>query len=156
LKAREQLVDVTGSFVVAAEVDHPDRSVVVASIHVCPDRRLAKNVGTLGTALPAVVAGRPFVVGGDLNSSRHFDAVYKRRTHAAFLAKMSAIGAHDCLFTLHGRETQSYWGRAREAYQVDHLFVDAGAASRVRACDVLTTDATRKLSDHSPVVLDLE
>jgi endonuclease/exonuclease/phosphatase family metal-dependent hydrolase len=65
------------------------------------------------------------------------------------------VGGHDCHFALHGREVQSYWGRAIEAYQLDHLFVDAGTAPSVRACDVLTTEATRRLSDHSPVILDL-
>jgi endonuclease/exonuclease/phosphatase family metal-dependent hydrolase len=33
--------------------------------------------------------------------------------------------------------------------------VDAAAAPAVMACDVITTDETRRLSDHSPLLLDL-
>jgi endonuclease/exonuclease/phosphatase family metal-dependent hydrolase len=125
------------------------------SIHVCPDKNLARNVATLADVLSPLLAGRRFVVGGDFNSARHFDAVYKRRTHGSLTAKLAAVGAHDCHFALHGREVQSYWGRAKEAYQVDHLFVDADTAPSVQRCDVLTTDDTRRLSDHSPLILDL-
>ena len=153
--ARELPLVSPGSFIVAAEVEQPGRSTLVASIHVCPDKHLAKNMGTLGDVLQPLLAGRRFIVGGDLNSGRHFDAVYKRSTHRTFLEKLATIRAHDCHFALHGQEIQSYWGRAVEAYQVDHLFVDDGTGPAVRACDVLTTDETRRLSDHSPLVLYL-
>jgi endonuclease/exonuclease/phosphatase family metal-dependent hydrolase len=153
--AKELPVVTPGSFVGAVEVEQPGGSILVASIHVCPGKNLAKNVGTLGDVLQPLLAGRRFIIGGDLNSGRHFDAVYKRATHRRFLEKLATVGAHDCHFALHGREVQSYWGRAVEAYQVDHLFVDAAAAPTVRACDVLTTEETRALSDHSPVRLDL-
>jgi endonuclease/exonuclease/phosphatase family metal-dependent hydrolase len=144
-----------GSFIVAAEVEQPGGSILVASIHVCPDKHLAKNMGTLGDVLPPLLAGRRFIVGGDLNSGRHFDAIRKRSTHRTFLEKLAPVGAHDCHFALHRRETQSYWGRAIEAYQVDHLFVDGAAAPSIRASDVVTTDDTRRLSDHSPLVLEV-
>jgi hypothetical protein len=130
--AQERPIDIPGSFIVAAEVDRHGTAVLVASIHVCPGKNLAKNVAALGDALTPILADRRFVVGGDLNSGRHFDAVYKRGTHRRFLEKLATVGAHDGHFALHAREVQSYWGRGVEAYQVDHLFVDAAAAPAVR------------------------
>jgi hypothetical protein len=81
-----------GSFIVAAEVEQPGGSILVASIHVCPDKHLAKNMGTLGDVLQPLLDGRRFIVGGDLNSSRHFDAVYKRSTHRTFLGSWRRSG----------------------------------------------------------------
>ena len=144
-----------GSFISAVEVEQPGGPILIASIHVCPDKNLAKNMEMLGDVLTPLLAGRRFIVGGDLNSGRHFDAVNKRSSHRRFLDKLATLEANDCHFALNGREVQSYWGRAIEAYQLDHLFVDAAAAPAVRACDVLTNDETRRLSDHSPLVLDL-
>lgn len=152
---KERAIDVAGSYVTAADVELVGESVLIASIHVCPGRDLAKNVARLGAALSELLTGRRFVVGGDFNSCRHFDAVYGRRTHASLLEELSACGAHDCHFALHQREIQSYWGRALEPYQLDHLFVDGPTAGSVRTCKVLTDARTQSLSDHSPLLLEL-
>jgi endonuclease/exonuclease/phosphatase family metal-dependent hydrolase len=99
---------------------------------------------------------RAFVIGGDLNASRGFDAVYGGKRYATFFADVTKRGFHDCLFALHGAESQSFWGpAAKHAYQLDHVFVDARSGKSVKTARVIDTPETRRLSDHGPVVIDL-
>lgn len=155
LVATAQPMKVAGSYLAVAEVAHAGEAILVASVHVdTKDQR--RNLQALVDAFEPALAGRRFIVGGDFNAARRWDVVYKKNVYGWLFDALGEIGAHDCHFGLHEREDQSFWGhQAKEAYQLDHLFVDRKAAPRVVSCAVLTTDDTRRLSDHSPLVLDL-
>ncbi|MBX3207770.1 MAG: endonuclease/exonuclease/phosphatase family protein [Labilithrix sp.] len=155
LMATRHLMTIEGSYFAAAEVTGRDGPMFVASIHV-DTKDQQKHLRSLVDALRPMLDGRRFIVGGDFNACRRWDVVYKKNVYGWFFDELAALGAHDCHFGRHEREDRSFWGhQAKEAYQLDHLFVERSGASRVRSCDVVTTDDTRRLSDHSPVLLEL-
>jgi len=70
---------------------------------------------------------------------------------------MGKGGFYEAHWAIHGKEVQSFWGRqAKEKYQDDHFFVTNAWASRVRSCNVVDNEVVRRVSDHGPVVLDLD
>ncbi len=145
------------TYAVPVEVQTAAGPLVVVSVHVYPGEKqhadLARLVAELARALP----GRPALVGGDFNSARHFDTVYGGKKHATFFDSMGTAGFHQAHWALHGREVQSFWGKqAKEKYQDDHFFLSQRWAPRVRTCEVVDNDLVRRVSDHGPVVLELD
>lgn len=127
-------------------------STTVVSVHVGPEKRA--NLETFRAWLVEnVLPDYPYVVGGDLNASRAFAA-----WHAAYLSGLSALGLHDCHWSLHERETPSFWGRqSTEArFQDDHFFTNRAVGPFVRVCVVVDDADTRRLSDHGPVTLEID
>ena len=107
--------------------------------------------------LSRAVVGKHFVVGGDLNAARHLDVVQKGRWFTKYFDNLASRGFHDCHWSCHGKEVQSFWGpQAKNPYQCDHLFVDGITAGRVVACDVLELPTNPAFSDHSPILLKLD
>lgn len=140
-----------GSYIAAISVSALDRTFLAFSVHVGPESW--KNQEALERWLVEQMHVGPFVVGGDFNTSRSYS-----EKHRAYLARLVASGVHDCHWSKHGRETPSFWGRQSRAatYQNDHFFTSQSFACLVRDCWVADNPLTRKLSDHGPVVLDLE
>lgn len=103
-----------------------------------------------------------FIVGGDLNTGRLLGRVYpKEYLHAAFWDEVDRSKLKE---SLPGglEERQSYWGHGndnkgptRDMLQDDHLFFDAETIQQVGECRVWDTKKVRALSDHGPVVADL-
>lgn len=155
LMATPRLVTIAGSYVAAAEVIGSDGALTVASVHV-DTKDQKKNLRALVDALVLLTAGGRFVIGGDFNACRRYDEVYKKNAYGWFFTELAERGFHDCHFGLHGREVQTFWGhQAKQAYQLDHFFIEGEGEARVRSCAVVTTDETKRLSDHSPVILDV-
>lgn len=151
--AKARPLAVPGSYVSAVDLVGDEGNVAAVSVHVdTTDQRI--KLGALLDAL-AAFADAPVVIGGDFNACRHWDSVRNSNTYTWFFEAMAAKGFHDCHFGLHRREERSFWGhQAKEAYQLDHFFVGRASAAGVRRCDVLTSDATKLMSDHSPVILE--
>ena len=139
----------SGSYVAAVGLTVPALSVF--SVHVGPESWA--NQETLEPWLVRQVHAEPSVVGGDINTSRSYSA-----KHAAFFDRLAAAGVHDCHWSEHGREVPSFWGRQSVAvtYQDDHFFASPSLAAVVTGCWVDDNPLTRILSDHGPVVLDIE
>jgi len=74
----------------------------------------------------------------------------QRRAGSGF-ASVAKRGLHDCHFGLHGKDERTFWGKGE--YQLDHFFVEESGKASVRKCEVVTTANTKRLSDHSPLVL---
>lgn len=126
----------------------------VAAVHAYPGKYadLEKLVELLGTT-----SAQPLVVGGDFNAARHFDTVYGGKKYARFFEAVANAGFHDAHWGIHGREVQSFWGKkTTQPYQDDHFFVSKSWASRVRSCNVVDNEIVRRVSDHGPVVLELD
>jgi len=146
-----------GSYASAISVYSSGLPLLIASVHVGPGD-YKENRRVLIDALIAATAGRRFVVGGDLNTARHWDAVYGGRTHANFFKMLEEHGFYDCHWAQHGREVQSFWGhQTREAYQCDHFFTDRTTADlgQVLNCVVVDNPQVRALSDHGLLRLEL-
>jgi len=150
LKAQE-------TYIAAARVTIPTGSFVAASIHVYPGKFYKEALLSLSGNLGPAFADEPAVVAGDFNAARHYDEVYGRKLCGGFFEAMEAAGFHEAHWKLHGKEAQSFWGRqAKEKYQDDHFFVTGGWAARVKSCTVVDNEVVRRVSDHGPVVLELD
>ena len=138
-----------GSYVAAVALSAP--AVCVFSVHVGPESW--KNQEALEPWLVRQVHAEPSVVGDDMNTSRAYSA-----KHAAFFDRLVASGVHDCHWSRQGRETPSFWGRQSTAatYQDDHFFASQSLAEAVTDCWVDDNPLTRILSDHGPVVLEIQ
>jgi exonuclease III len=56
----------------------------------------------------------------------------------------------------HAEDQQSFFGRnTKYKYQDDHLFVSENLKEQLISCDVLDYEPVRRLSDHSPVLMNI-
>ena len=142
-------------WVIAAEILLPNADpLVVVSVHArILDRKVRPNLDRAFEAIEELLAGRSFVLGGDLNLSRNYDTAYGTKHHAEFLDGLAARGFFECMRKFHVEEQRTFWGRTSRSYQNDHLFVSDDLADRVSACEVSDHAG---LSDHSPLTLHLD
>ncbi len=104
----------------------------------------------------------PLIVGGDLNSSETFDDLWPNGPHGnrEVLERMRALGLTECLRHANNRIVPTFRNPrdGKVIHQMDHLFVSAQLARRLRSC--ITGDPTRvfgdSLSDHLPAVADFQ
>lgn len=147
----------SATYVPTTKVSTPAGPLNVAAVHVYPGDEQHADLAKLVELLGSTFGDEPVLVGGDFNAARHFDKVYGGKKYARFFEAMDDAGFHDAHWAKHGCEIQSFWGRqAKEQYQDDHFFVSKSWASRVRLCSVVDNDTVRRVSDHGPVVLELE
>jgi hypothetical protein len=100
----------------AAEVDLPGfGSLVAVSVHPSIRPTVRPNIDRAFEALESLLAGRSFVLGGDLNLSRLYDKVNRTTHHTEFLDALPARGFFDCLEKFHSGEQQTFCGRALHA-----------------------------------------
>jgi endonuclease/exonuclease/phosphatase family metal-dependent hydrolase len=154
-----KLVVSPATYAVTSTVATPAGPLVVVSVHVYPGDDQHADLARLVEVVASSFAGMPVLVGGDFNAARRFDEVYRRKKNkfGTFFEAMASAGFHEVHWALHGREVQSFWGRqTKEAYQDDHFFVTKSWATRVRSCDVIDNERVRRVSDHGPVMLDLD
>jgi Endonuclease/Exonuclease/phosphatase family len=146
-------VSIDGSYAAAVRVAVRGVPTEVVSVHVGP-QKLRGNLEALRAWLvDHVLPDNPFVVGGDLNSSRSFAP-----WHSEYLSELSTLGLHDCHWSLHEKESPSFWGRqsAEARYQDDHFFTNRSLGQFARVCAVVDNENTRRFSDHGPVKLELD
>jgi len=105
-----------------------------------------------------LVAGRRFIVGGDWNTARYVDADGAAEpVGAEFFARAEAAGWVDLHQAAVGAEERTWYGRRNpRAYMPDHVFADPATASLLVSATVDPAPAEAKLSDHAPVVVDLQ
>lgn len=145
------------TYAVTAEIRTPGGPLSVVSVHVYPGEEQHADLARLVELLGSTFADLPVLVGGDFNSARRFDEVYGGKRHRTFFAAMETAGLHEVHWGIHGREIQSFWGRqTKEAYQDDHFFVTNAWAPRIVSCTVIDNDVVRRVSDHGPVVMELD
>jgi len=166
-----------GSYLATGIVTLPDGSpLVVASVHTSAREAWPQAlVGLDADAIrrPSVdvpwlndlayctyrdlVAGRRFLISGDWNTGRLFDATYGTTCGAEFFERAATDGWIEIYRRSHDAEGRT-WFRGRDRhYQLDHAFCDPATAGAVRACEIDAHPAdTFRLSDHAPLVMDLD
>jgi len=106
----------------------------------------------------AWIAARPTVVLGDFNNN----ASYKRRDWKGLLALMESLGLvsayHAKTGEPHGAERQpTYFYRGGKfTTQLDYCFVPALWREKITAVQVGTHDQWGALSDHAPLIVELD
>ena len=108
----------------------------------------------------SITAEEPFIVGADLNSSETFD-VPRPSGNREIMDRMNALGYHVWLRMFNGKLTPTYRSpRGSVVHQLDHLYVTPTLLSKLAQCDVGSAervfDARPMLSDHLPIVADLD
>jgi len=136
----------------------------IASVHarVMEDGVIRALRETFGELLPRL--GDRFIVGGDLNTARAAALEWPSYGHREFWNALDASVFRDCYYILHGCERQSFWREwllgkpptIGNSLMDDHVLVDAETITHVKKCRVWDTKQVRELSDHGPVVVDLD
>jgi len=149
--------------------EYPNR--VAASIRIAPTKRiLAVSVHAPivnGRVFPyldeifdnieGTVTGNTFTVGGDLNTARLAEKAWPRHGHGPFFEKLKNNIFFDCHQMAQGHEEQTIFrGNSKYPFQDDHLFVSHDLAANVKSCYVLNNDVVRSLSDHIPLVAEID
>lgn len=146
-------------WVIAGELKLPDESDLIAvSVHVQIIKGYVfPHLTDIFSQLEERFRGRRFIVGGDLNASRQFDRVYGSKTHGEFFERVEHLSFFECHRKFHAEEQQSFWGsRYKNKYQIDHLFISDNLKDKLISCEVLNDERVRGLSDHSPLIAQLE
>ncbi len=115
----------------------------------------------LGHYAPVLARGRSVVI-GDFNNNLRWD----RPSYPSFAGTLDELGAKGYASVHHARSGEQhgaeataslYWRRHRDQpYLVDHAFAPAEWLPRVRSFQIGDPDAWRDISDHMPLVLELE
>jgi len=101
------------------------------------------------------------IIGGDLNASRNFDEHYEQSPetkHVPFFAWVQEeLGLVDVHWSINRKEVKTIrHPRGIFDYQNDHIFVSEDLREKISECRVLSEHAVEKLSDHNPVVMELD
>jgi len=111
-----------------------------------------------------------WVVGGDLNSSETFDAVWQHRNkkrfgfrssgNAEMIARMGQLGFIECLRKSNKGNIIPTFRHSTGSinHQIDHLYVSSDLCSRLDKCRVGDQAIIfgKSLSDHLPIIADFK
>jgi len=131
---------------------------MAASIHApIINGRVFPYLGRIFDDIERTVSGKTFIVGGDLNTARLAEKVWPRHGHVPFFERIANSIFFDCHQNLHGKEEQTFFrDNSIYPFQDDHLFVSHDLADRVKSCYALNNEAVRSLSDHIPLVTEID
>jgi len=143
---------------IAATLKIPDgREATAVSIHApIINGRVFPYLSEIFEEIEKAISGKPFIVGGDLNTARLAEKVWPRHGHGPFFERMAQSTFFDCHRKFHDNEEQTFFRNgSKYPFQDDHLFVSRDLAACVKSCNVLDNKITRSLSDHIPVVAEI-
>ncbi len=140
-----------------------------ASSSAGPIKLISLHARTQGSAVAHIemLLGRlskataaSFILAGDFNSCRLAEQVWPGYRHLeSFERAEDRYGMVNCFWKEHNREERTYWKACQdegEPFQDDHIFVSANLQERVQSCGVLDYQAFRGVSDHAPMVLEID
>ncbi len=174
-----------GQAVIANVESHSGSTTVVASVHartgppkdpelamfnalsgeVRSELRLPNDAGSWNAAIILAVVARaaartPFIAGGDFNLAWRFDETASGRPDPYWAsAQFKAIrerGWRRPHLKFHAGEERTLFRGPNEIYQLDHFFTDAETYRASTRCDVVSMDDLGGLSDHAPLLLEIE
>ena len=145
------------SRVVLARCQVKGFELITASIHApIIKRRVFPHLEKIFDEIEDIAGERTFIVGGDLNSARLAEQVWPGYGHGPFFERLADSPFFDCMMKFHDEEQQTYFrSDVSRPWQDDHLFVSHDIADKVVSCYVLNNEITRRVSDHIPVVLEI-
>jgi exonuclease III len=99
---------------------------------------------------------RSIVIGGDTNITTQLQPPWTAH-HQAVVDRIAAFGLIDCLSLYHRGHVQTQrHPRSTVPWQNDYIYVSKDLKKSVRACEPVATEAAWSLSQHCPVLLELE
>jgi exonuclease III len=148
-----------GRVVTASVTLNNGLSLFIASIHApIIDGRVFLHLANIFAELELMHDSQSAVVGGDLNSARLAEKVWPGHGHGPFFERIDK-GDYwiDCCRRFHPTEIQTFFrSSCLHAFQDDHIFASCDLGHHIRACDVLKNELTRRVSDHIPLIAELD
>ncbi len=101
--------------------------------------------------------GQSCVIGGDLNSARLAEEAWPDYGHGSFFERIDHSRLVDIRKKFFAEEIQTVF-RPRQKYpfQDDHIFVSVDLSDQVISYEVINNEITREVSDHLPVMINME
>lgn len=100
---------------------------------------------------------RNIILGGDLNASLQCDVHYGGKAHQIFFQRMEDFGLKNCFEPFFEGFVQTHrHSKSSRPWQNDYFFISTTLAKKLRSCVVIDNENVRRLSDHNPVVMELE
>jgi endonuclease/exonuclease/phosphatase family metal-dependent hydrolase len=131
----------------------------VASVHApIIKSRVFPHLARIFAELESRQVCNSVVVGGDLNSARLCENVWPGHGHGPFFEQIDTGDRWiDCCRKFHQTEIQTFYRpNSRSPFQDDHILASRDLNNLVRAATVINNRLTRRVSDHIPVVVEIE
>jgi endonuclease/exonuclease/phosphatase family metal-dependent hydrolase len=144
--------------VIIAALALETRELALASIHAPVIRNeVHPHLDRIFDQLEALLQKRSAIIGGDLNSARACEEAWPDSGHGAFFERIGRGPFIDCHWQFHGKEIQTFFRENTQlCLQDDHIFASPDIAKRFISCTVLDNETTRRLSDHIPIVANID
>ena len=145
--------------IAAAEVElGQNKSVFIASIHAPIIRnRVFPHMDNIFTDIETTFSDNPSLIGGDLNSARLAEMTWPGFGHAPFFARVDASRFEDIRKRFYQDEIQTVFRPNQSTpFQDDHIFISRNLSGNVSSYSILNNEFTRTVSDHIPVVIEMQ
>ena len=97
------------------------------------------------------------ILGGDLNASVQVDESISGNPHRVLFDRIREFGLVNCFDRFFDDFVQTHrHGRSDKPWQNDYFFISRKLEKHLVDCRVIDNEAVRKLSDHNPVVIELD
>jgi len=97
------------------------------------------------------------VLGGDFNASLQIDETQPGNSHRVLFDRLREFGLVNCYDNFFQDFVQTHrHSRSNKPWQIDYFFLSKRIAKNLTGCGVINTDTAHRLSDHNPVVIELE
>jgi endonuclease/exonuclease/phosphatase family metal-dependent hydrolase len=136
-----------------------DRAFFVASIHApIINSRVFPHLINIFAELESMEYTSNSVIGGDLNSARLCEKVWPGNGHGLFFERIDRGDTWiDCCRRFNAEEIQTFFrDTCVHPFQDDHIFVSRDLSACIRSCNVMNNDLTRSVSDHIPLIAELD
>lgn len=148
--------------VIAGEVTLPSGAkITIVSVYakfegeysIIPLHRIFSDLTLL---LDGKLGKRDIILGGDFNASLQFDKQQPGNSHKIFFERVKNFGLIDCLEKFYDEPVQTFRHRSsKKPWQIDYLFVSKRLSNTVKDCKPIQDSEIISLSDHNPVILNL-
>ncbi len=115
------------------------------------------------TTHPEWFDGLPVVLAGDFNSNKIWDPERLVGNHSAvvkMLAGRAMVSAYHEFFAeeqgVESRATIYFYRHAHRPFHIDYVFIPSEWATRIKSVEVGSYEEWSKLSDHCPVIVDVD
>jgi endonuclease/exonuclease/phosphatase family metal-dependent hydrolase len=136
-----------------------DSPLLIASIHApIINGRVFPHLGNIFAEVESKRYTRSAIIGGDLNSARLCEKVWPGYGHGPFFERIDSGDPWiDCCRRFNSAEIQTFFrDTCVHPFQDDHIFVSRDLSDCLRSCNVVKNDLTRSVSDHIPLIAELD
>ena len=151
----------------AAEVEiSPDFKPIVISLYGIFETILnvgyaIPNLHRIFSDLTGILEGRDtkhrVILGGDLNASLQVDEQYPGNKHRVLFDRIREFGLVNCFDDYFDDFVQTHrHSRSSKPWQNDYFFLSKRLKGHLVDCKVINDTKIQKLSDHNPVVIELD